>query len=373
MMSALFWTIVLALSGALLFLAYAGYPLLLMLLRPVGAGPPCSVPPTVSVVLVVKNEANRMPERVRNLFDSGVPLKELIVVCDGCTDATLSLLRQMEHPALRVLEMIESKGKPAGVNVGVQMATAEVVVLCDARQRFNPQTIPHLLRWFGDPQTGAVSGALLIECAGSAGGKGVDTYWKLEKAIRRMESDLDSSVGCTGAVYAIRRRYFRAMPEDTILDDVVVPMQIAEQGLRVRFDPEALAFDPQRLDGSLEQRRKIRTLAGNFQMMARYPHWLLPWGHRLWWKYLLHKCLRLGGPVFLLLAWLAAIKLLPHLIGVLALLGLGVFFGMAVLGLALPQLGSKCFSIPAGFVFLQGCVIRGFYHWLRAAHRGGWR
>src|SRR5208282_5732404 len=114
------------------------------------------------------------------------------------------------------------------------------------RQQFTPDTIAELVKPFRDPQVGAVSGALVIEAAGSSAGAGVDAYWRLEKALRYAESRRDSCIGCTGAVYAIRRRLFQDLAADTLLDDVVIPMRIAAQGYRVVFEPRALAHDPQR-------------------------------------------------------------------------------------------------------------------------------
>jgi cellulose synthase/poly-beta-1,6-N-acetylglucosamine synthase-like glycosyltransferase len=201
----------------------------------------------------------------------------------------------------------------------------------------------------------------------------VDAYWRLEKAIRQWESELDSSVGCTGAVYAIRRDAFTPMTADTILDDVVVPMQIAAQGLRVRFDPAALAYDPQTLGGEKETRRKVRTLAGNFQMLSRYPSWLLPWGHRLWWKLMLHKYLRLAGPALLVLAFLSSLMLRDHVFYRWALIAQIAFYGAALTGWMMPGLKLRALSLPAGFVFLQVCVVRGFGSWLSMDSKGGWR
>jgi cellulose synthase/poly-beta-1,6-N-acetylglucosamine synthase-like glycosyltransferase len=201
----------------------------------------------------------------------------------------------------------------------------------------------------------------------------VDAYWRLEKAIRQWESDLDSSVGCTGAVYAIRRSAFNSIPADTILDDVVVPMQIAAQGLRVRFDATALAFDPQTLSGEKETRRKVRTLAGNFQMFSRYPSWLLPWSHRLWWKLALHKYLRLAGPALLLMAMISSLMLVEHVFYRWALIAQIAFYGAALAGWLMPGFKLRVLSLPAGFVFLQVCVVRGLVSWLNMDVKGGWR
>ena len=92
-------------------------------------------------------------------------------------------------------------------------------------------------------------------------------------------------------------RMLFAIPQDTLLDDVIIPMQAVTGGRRVLFDAEARAYDPQRLDVKREKYRKARTLAGNFQMLFRYSEWLLPWKFRLWWKLASHKYSRLFTPV----------------------------------------------------------------------------
>lgn len=373
-MSEVIWMLIFWSAAGLLFLAYPGYPLVLRLLARQRSVPPVADSSlSVSAVLVVRNEETRIEPRLRNLLDCAIPLHEVIVVCDGCTDATAIIARSINNPAVRIIEMTEPKGKPAGVNLGVQSANADVVVLCDARQRFEPETIPRLVRWFMDSTTGAVSGALEIDAATSASGQGVDAYWRLEKFIRQSESDLDSCIGCTGAVYAVRRASFQLLPEDIILDDVVVPMLIAHTGQRVRFDASARAFDPQTLDGAVEQRRKLRTLAGNFQMLARYPRWVLPGGHRLWLPLILHKYLRLTGPALMAIAVVTSLVLAHHALFFLAAITQGFFYTLAIVGFVSRGRLGKTLALPAGFVLLQWCVVRGFAFWLTNNQRGGWR
>lgn len=362
------WTFWLA--ALLLMFTYAGYPVLLALLvRMRGSkrqdpGAAVAKGLEASVVLVARNEEARIAARLENLVDTNAAgLRELIVVCDGCTDGTAAAAEAFPDKRVRVLRVEPGRGKPAGVNAGVAAATCEVVVLCDARQRFLPDTLPRLLAWFADPSTGAVSGALEIEPSTSGTGQGVDAYWKLEKLIRRLESDLDSSVGCTGAVYALRRGAFEPIADDTLLDDVVIPMQLAARGLRVRFCPQALAYDPQTLGGTAEHRRKVRTLGGNFQMLFRHPAWLLPWGHRLWWKLIAHKYLRLAGPLLLTLLLITSWLLRGQPFYLFAFTAQACLYAGAVLTWLRPEMKVRLLGMAAGFLFLQVCIVRGFFWW----------
>ena len=296
-----------------------------------------------------------------------------VLVSDGSTDDTVARVNALAHPRVTLLVERVRCGKACALNIAVAAARGEIIVLADARQSFLPETILQLARHFQDSPVGAVSGALEIDPAASSVGGGVDAYWRLEKFIRAAESRWDSAIGCTGAVYAIRRQAFQPIPTDTILDDVVIPMQISNQGLRVLFDATARAFDPQPLEPSHEQVRKRRTLAGNFQMLLRYPGWLLPWRNRLWWQLISHKYLRLLAPFFLLGLLLANSALLEIPLYQFLFLGQCFFYGCALIGLVFTSLRVACFSLPAGFVFLNWMTLTGLWHFVRGTHRQGWQ
>jgi cellulose synthase/poly-beta-1,6-N-acetylglucosamine synthase-like glycosyltransferase len=139
--------------------------------------------------------------------------------------------------------------------------------------------------------------------------EGVGVYWRYEKAIRRSESDAGSTVGATGAIYAIRRRLWRPLPAGTILDDVLTPMRIVMAGYRITFAERARAFDRVAADADTEARRKIRTLAGNYQLLAIEPRLLLPWANPVWFQFVSHKLGRLIVPYALLAALTASMAL----------------------------------------------------------------
>jgi cellulose synthase/poly-beta-1,6-N-acetylglucosamine synthase-like glycosyltransferase len=361
-----FWT-----SVALLGYTFLGYQFLIGLLgrfRHRSNPTQASAPERAAVVIVAHNEEIRIRARIENLRASPLPV-EVIVCSDGSTDATAFEARLARA---RVFEFPLPRGKAACLSEVIPALDVPVVVLTDSRQLFTPDTLPRLVQHFADPTIGAVSGILRIGDARTSAGSGLDLYWKMETAVRQSESDFDSCIGCTGAVYAIRRSHFQPIPSDTILDDVVIPMGIALSGHRVIYDCQAEAFDPQSLDPRAETRRKARTLAGNFQMLIRHPAWLLPWKNRLAWQLISHKYLRLAGPAFLVIA-IASSTCLAQIPFYRACLCLQILlYLLAAAGLAVPSLRTRLFSIPAGFLFLNLMTFRGFFRFLFGPKGGAW-
>jgi cellulose synthase/poly-beta-1,6-N-acetylglucosamine synthase-like glycosyltransferase len=370
----IFW-----LSVVLLFHTFVGYGMWITLRtrwhrRPL-SNPPQGAPlPEVCAVIIAHNAGPLIAGRLTNLLTSDYPSEKLsvLLVSDGSADDTVACAEALHEPRLEILALPERHGKSTGLNAALSRGTSEIVVFTDARQRFAPDAIARLAAHFADPKIGAVSGALAVASAASATGAGIDAYWRYEKILRAAESRLDSCIGCTGAIYAIRRLLFTPIPEDTLLDDVVIPMQIALQGWRVIHDPAAHAFDPQPLEPAAEQRRKQRTTAGNFQMLFRYPQWLLPWHHRLWFQLISHKYLRLAAPLFLLSAFGSSLRLSHRTFYAACLAAQVFFFFTAVLGLVLGKRGGRFFALPAGFVFLNFTTLRGLFYFLTRRGQGGW-
>jgi cellulose synthase/poly-beta-1,6-N-acetylglucosamine synthase-like glycosyltransferase len=373
-LAAIFWLSLVAVACT-----YVGYPFLIFFLSRLSpqrrVTPEAAVMPSVTVALAVWNEEQSIVDRLTNLLAANYPSGQLsiIVVSDGPTDRTVENIRALNEPRLQLIARSARAGKAQCLNAALAAAGSDLIVFADARQRFDPDTIPKLAAHFRDPRVGAVSGELVIDASASTVGRGVDAYWRFEKMLRHAEARLDSCIGCTGAVYAIRRELFRPLPPDTILDDVVIPMQIATQGFRVAFEPAAIAHDPQPLEPEREEIRKRRTLAGNYQMFFRYPAWLLPWHNRLWWKLICHKYLRLAAPFFLVLIFATNLLLLRHDFYWLPFVGQCLCYGLAVYGLTDAKTMNPLFSIPAGFAFLNWMTLDGLRHHLRGTYqRGQW-
>ena len=349
---------------------FVGYPTLMVGLgrffpRRTGAKPQRQFP-TVTVVLAVYNEAGRILTKLQNLLNSDYPKEQLdvVVVSDGSTDATVERICSLNEPRVRLLAQPQRCGKAHCLNVALAAAGGEIIVFADTRQHFAPQTVAKLASHFSQPEIGGVSGALEIEPAGSHVGEGIDAYWHVEKLLRCSESRWDSCIGCSGAVYAIRRDLFKKLPSDTLLDDVVIPMQIAVAGYHIAFEPEAGAYDPQTLEPDRETIRKRRTLAGNYQMLFRHLSWLLPWRNRLWWNLISHKYLRLAAPFLLLAMFVANAMLLGQPRFRLLFFSQAFFYLLGACGLACSSRRLFLLSIPAGFVFLNWMALTALWQYL---------
>jgi cellulose synthase/poly-beta-1,6-N-acetylglucosamine synthase-like glycosyltransferase len=153
-------------------------------------------------------------------------------------------------------------------------------------------------------------------------------YWRYELWARRGHSRIDSIFNTTGCIYAIRRSLAGPIRPDTLADDAVIPLRAFLCGYRVIFDPAAVAFDYPTPEGG-EFRRRLRTLAGLWQVAVRMPE-LFTSANRMRMHFLSHKFARLALPwaVLLMLAATLALPATPFrkilLLGELALVVLGV-------------------------------------------------
>jgi biofilm PGA synthesis N-glycosyltransferase PgaC len=296
MVETIFWT-----SLSCIAYVYVGYPLLLMVWRRLAQRPVHKryQEPTVSLVIAMHNERKHVRAKMENCFELDYPADRLqvIVSLDAPIDGTDALVREYAVRGVDVVYSPVRSGKAAALNSGVAMATGEVLLFADARQRFDKSAVRELVANFADESVGSVSGALL--CLDEEGNEANDTvgaYWRYEKGLRAMESDIHSVPGASGAIYAIRRERFVPLRPETILDDVVVPMRIVLGGKRAIFDPAARAYDVACQDPKLEYERKTRTLAGNYQLFVLMPELLAPWRNPIFVQMVSHKLGRLLVP-----------------------------------------------------------------------------
>src|ERR1043166_1942703 len=354
--------------------------------------------PTVSFVVAARNEGGRIVGRVENIehLDYPADKRQIILVSDGSTDDTHDVFEKMWEEDRAICIELPDGGKARALNAGVVHATNDIIVFADMRQGFAPDALNALVAPFRDPRVGAVSGELLLKgetrdrrsdddrravddrrsvddrrrveranrgkrkgsrrwairrtMLDSTIAEGVGLYWRYEKQIRRDESAAGSMVGATGAIYALRRSLWQPLPPDTILDDVLTPMRAVMAGYRVVFEERACAFDRTASDSSAEGRRKLRTPAGNYQLLWLEPRLLLPWKNPAWLQFMSHKVCRLLVPYMLPLVFALSLLLARYSIFyVTAFTVQCLFYALAAYGSSLEH-GDKATRRPAFFV-----------------------
>ncbi len=378
-MKYVFW-----IAAALIGYSYLGYPAWLWLRsrwspRPVRRGfVESTAAPAVSAVMVVRNEEAVIARKLENLLTLDYPQAKLdvIVVSDGSSDRTPAILADYARdPRLRVdartrvrtLLKPVSQGKAAGLNDGIKLAAGEVLLFTDARQQIESGALRLLIENFADSEVGAASGELMLgDRASGETGKGMGLYWRIEQKIRVLESASGSVAGATGAIYCARRSLLDAspLPEGTILDDVLLPMQIVRKGFRVIFDARARAWDSPDLGESREFSRKVRTLSGNYQLLQLAP-WLLSSQNAIRFEFASHKLSRLAVP-FALMALLIASMFLPQPLYRAALVAQLAFYALSLVALAGLKIGplSRIADPARTFVVLNFAAMVAFINFV---------
>lgn len=333
------WPVLLFVAGAV-FVLYTlfGYPVLLRLWAKARGRPTrkAFAPCRVSVLLAVYNGEAFLRAKLDSLLAMDYPkeLLEILVLSDGSTDATDAIARSYAPQGVKLVR-VPNGGKALALNAGRAAATGEIFFYTDVRQRVDANCLRYLVECFADPSVGAVSGELIILDGQTLGEANVGLYWKYEKFIRKQLSALDSVLGATGCVYAQRRELTQDLPAGCILDDMYQPLQAFAADRRVIFEERARVFDiPTGIENEFP--RKVRTLAGNYQLMRFLPWLLLPWRNRQWIHFVSHKLARLVLP-YVLLSLFALTFFLPAPWHLLLLAAQLAVYALVPLDLVLPE------------------------------------
>jgi cellulose synthase/poly-beta-1,6-N-acetylglucosamine synthase-like glycosyltransferase len=303
---------VLAAAAAVAFYILAGYPLLLAFF-PGRRAPAVRKDPSfrasVTVLLAVYNGADFIRRKLESLLALDYPHERLqiLVISDGSTDATDEIAESFRTRGVRLLK-VPHGGKAQALNAGLWEAAGEILFFTDVRQALDPQGLSHLVANFADPTVGAATGELRTidpEHRGEQADMGL--YWRYELWLRRRHSLIDSIFSTTGCIYALRRELAEPLRPDTLIDDAFFSLTAFFRGYRVIFDPQAVAYDYPTAEGG-EFRRKLRTLAGLWQVHLRLPQ-LFTSADRMRFHFLSYKSARLVLPWTLLLIAAATLAL----------------------------------------------------------------
>lgn len=340
--------------------------------------------PEITLLIAAYNEEMTIDEKMVNCKALAYPQDKLkiIWITDGSTDHTNEKLYC--YPEVTTYFQPERRGKTAALNRGIQFVNTPFTVFTDANTILNPDALIEIVHCFSDHRIGCVAGEKRIQVkekdSASSGGEGF--YWRYESKLKAWDSQLYSTVGAAGELFAIRTSLYETMPEDTLLDDFILSMRIAEKGYKIKYCDTAYAIEDSSADMKNEAKRKVRIAAGGLQAIGRLWKLLLPNPFHLGilrFQYISHRVLRWSvTPVllFLLLPLNLILVLWPEfsLFYCILLLCQFSFYGMAILGYVMQQkqIKVKILFIPYYFLFMNLNVIKGFFYLKKHKGTGVW-
>lgn len=388
MLQFVFWTCI-----SLVLYTYIGYAILIYILARLFPYPIAmkeraqsndgnDLPP-LTLFITAYNESEIIPEKMLNCLELDYPNDKLNIlwVIDGSTDDSRELLAK--YPMVKIIGSAHRKGKTAAVNHGMEYVKTPIVVFSDANCLLNAGALKIIARQFEDPTIGCVSGEkrVAFDNDDTVSSKGEGAYWKYESLLKRLDFEFYSAVGAAGELFAVRTELFAAMEEDTLLDDFMLSMRIAQKGYRIAYTPNAYAVEYGSLNMEEEGKRKRRIAAGGWQSIGR----LLPllngfkYG-KLSFQYVSHRVLRWSVTPFALFTIFPLAAILgyrcssPSNVFSVIVVFQCVFYLCAVLGYLMrnnPN-STKLFYIPYYFLFMNINVMRGIYYLFSRSFIGGW-
>ncbi|MBC7848756.1 MAG: glycosyltransferase family 2 protein [Chitinophagaceae bacterium] len=371
----LFWF-----SVFLVFYSYIGYGILLWLLvavkrifiRPKTPDP--NYLPAVALVVAAYNEEDYISDKIANSFALDYPkeLLELVFITDGSSDSTPDIIAR--HERIKLLHQPDRRGKAAAMNRSIEHINSPILVFCDANTMLNPACIREIVKHYQDPKVGGVAGEkkIIQDGINTAAATGEGLYWKYESVLKKLDSDLYSTVGAAGELFSVRKELFEAAPEGTIIEDFVQSLTVCTRGYVLRYEPNAFAAEAPSASIRDEMKRKVRICAGAFQAMIllkelfnifRYPV--------LSFQFISHRVLRWTlCPIALIVILLTNLALVAFGTGnvyMYTLIAQLVFYGMAVTGwmLATREIRVKILYVPFYFFFMNLAVFLGFRRFIR--------
>ena len=259
--------------------------------------------PTCTLIIAAYNEADILKEKISNTLSLNYPAGKLSVVfvTDGSSDNSPQIIS--EYNSIKLMHSSERKGKIHAMHRAMQQVTSDITIFTDANTFLNQDALINIAKHYSDASVGAVAGEKRVkidEAADATAAEGF--YWKYESALKKWDAELYSVVGAAGELFSIRTDLYIPVAPDTVLDDFMISLRIAEKGYRIVYEPEAYALETPSANIKEELKRKIRIAAGGIQSVLRLKSLLNPFENFvLSFQYISHRVLRWTITPFLLI------------------------------------------------------------------------
>lgn len=340
--------------------------------------------PEVTLFIAAYNEKDYVEAKMKNSLALEYPKDKLniIWVTDGSDDGTPDLLKG--YPNTNVYHLDARNGKIGAMNRGMEFVKTPIVIFSDANTNLGKQSIRRIVNLFSSPKVGCVSGEKRIvdKEVDVASGAGEGLYWKYESTLKKWDAELYSVVGAAGELFAIRTNLYRHVEKDTILDDFIISLRVAQEGYTIQYDPDAYAIETASANVKEELKRKIRISAGGIQSIVRLRSLLNIFKYgTLSFQYISHRVLRWSLTPLCLILLIPVLTLLAIQEGLFTLSLYTVFFWMQVLFYGAALLGwflenretrIKLLFVPYYFFIMNLSVVLGFFRYMKKSQSVNW-
>jgi cellulose synthase/poly-beta-1,6-N-acetylglucosamine synthase-like glycosyltransferase len=340
--------------------------------------------PEVTLFIAAYNEKDYVEAKMKNSLELDYPKDKLkiIWVTDGSDDGTPDLLQN--YPNTTVHHLQERNGKIGAMNRGMEFVKTPIVIFSDANTNLGKESIRRIVNLFSSPKVGCVSGEKRIVDRESdvASGAGEGIYWKYESALKKWDAELYSVVGAAGELFAIRTALYRHVEKDTLLDDFIISLRVAQEGYTIQYDPEAYAIETASANVKEELKRKIRISAGGIQSIVRLRSLLNIFKYgTLSFQYISHRVLRWSLTPLCLLLLIPILTVIALSEGLLSLGLYSALFWLQLLFYAAALLGwflenrktrVKILFVPYYFFIMNLSVVLGFFRYVKNSQSVNW-
>lgn len=337
--------------------------------------------PSVTVLIAAYNEEDLIVEKVNNTLALNYPKDkiQLIFITDGSSDQTAEKIRAFDQ--ITLLHQDQRAGKMAAIKRAIPFIHSDITVFTDANTFLNKDAIVELVKHYQNPKVGAVAGEkrILVGESDDASSAGEGFYWKYESLLKKWDYQLYSNVGAAGELFSIRTALYQPVDADTIIDDHMIAMRIAEKGYIIAYEPGAYAMETASADTKEELKRKIRIAAGGIQSIFRLKKAANPFYYPvLTFQYISHRVLRWTITPFLLVAVFILnlfIVLGSHSIFYQYLFaGQILFYLLSLLGLVFEKrnIRIKAFFIPYYFCVMNYAIVAGMIRYYKKNQSAAW-
>lgn len=340
--------------------------------------------PEVTLLIPAYNEKDYVDQKMKNSQSLNYPKEKLKIlwVTDGSDDGTNLLLEKYEN--VELCHKDKRNGKINAMNRVMPFVKTPIVIFSDANTSLGKDSILHIVNCFQDSKVGCVSGEkrIVSKEADTAAGAGEGLYWRYESTLKKWDAELYSAVGAAGELFAIRTKLYNEIEADTLLDDFVISLRIAQKGYTIQYNPEAYAIETASQDVKEELKRKVRISAGGIQSVIRLKSLLNIFKYGLLsFQYISHRVLRWTITPLCLILLVPISGFLVLRDGVLDFGLYSTFFWIQVFMYVAALIGwvlenrsvrTKVLFVPYYFFIMNLSVVIGFFRFINKNQSVNW-